>query len=408
MTSLSERLRRLQGGTAPGPSAEALPVTKAALAQRLERMDPTRRRVAVGPAPDAAMLAELLGGEVPAPGVLRLVRARSLAHRHGRFQPGDAVHALGALHVAGRADLANTLFLDTETSGLAGGTGTWAFVCGFGRILADRLILTQYLLTRLDAEPVFLTLLARELEGVRQLVSYNGKSFDLPLLVTRFRLSGMAPDFEGIDHLDLLHPVRRAFARRWPDCRLTNVERRLLGFTRRDDLPGAEAPEAWRAWLRHGDHARLGAVLRHNRTDLISLVALIPALAAMQRDPADHDADVGAIARHWSRAGDTNQALALLERSRSALDTPALHDLAALYRRRGAWERATGIWRALAHTGDVAALLALAKYHEHQVNDPAGALELARRLPAGPERERRCHRLEAKQREEWLQVPRWC
>jgi uncharacterized protein YprB with RNaseH-like and TPR domain len=285
-------------------------------------------------------------------------------------------------------------FLDTETSGLAGGTGTWAFLCGLARIRGADLELSQYLLTRLDAEPAYLEVLREELGPARLLVSYNGKTFDLPLLTTRLRLAGMRVGLDAKAHLDLLFPVRRAFASRWPDCRLATAEMRLLGLRREGDLPGSEAPAAWLAWLRQGETAPLAGVLGHNRRDLLSLPALIPALALAFRDPAVPGADVRAVARHHLRRGDAGTALVLLETNRRLLDAPGLLDLARLHRRHGRWEAALAIWEPLAAQGVAEAMESLAKHLEHRAGDYPRALSMARRLRPGIERERRCRRLE--------------
>ena len=403
MVSLQERLRRVRGGvspTVPLPAesfAETSPPTEG-LAARLRRLAPLRTGMPARGEPDEHALADRLGAEIIAPGVLVLTRSRPLAERHGRFRPADAAARLPALLPEAIADPGGWAVLDTETSGLAGGTGTWAFVCGLARFEDDCLWLRQYLLTRLDAESVFLARLAAELAEATLLLSYNGKSFDLPLLATRFRLCGIAWDGERIAHLDLLHPLRRAFARRWPDCRLGSVETHLLGVRRGGDLPGAEAPAAWLDWLRRGDGGRLGAVLRHNRVDLVSVAALVPALAAVQRAPGAYGADTGAVARHWLGRGDATRALALLDQARATLDPSERLLLASLYRRRGEWSQARELWQRLAADGEPAAIEALAKYHEYRDVDLTYALALAQQLPAGPAQQRRCLRLQRKLR----------
>jgi hypothetical protein len=290
------------------------------------------------------------------------------------------------------------LFLDTETSGLSGGTGTWAFLCGLLRVEQAELVLHQYLLARLDAEPAYLQAIGAELDAASLLVTYNGRSFDGPLLRTRFRLTGSRTTLGSAQHLDLLHLVRRAFARRWPDCRLTSAEERLLGYARRGDLPGSEAPAAWLAWLRRGETAPLLGVLDHNGQDLLSLPALASALAAVLRDPAAAGADVGAVARSWLSRGDEDMGFSVLSQRREGLDEAALMELARLHRRRGEWKEACLIWRRLASRGCSSAVEALVKYLEHRERDYGQALEWTDRLPSGLEKERRNQRLERKLR----------
>jgi uncharacterized protein YprB with RNaseH-like and TPR domain len=343
---------------------------------------------------DEPALTAVLGAERLASGVLLVERRLPLRNFQGRFAPAACVAALPELLETAPGDPEGWLFLDTETSGLAGGTGTWVFLTGVARIDGGDLLLRQYLLTRLDAEPDYLAAIQSALDRCDLLVSYNGKSFDVPLLTTRLRLASMTCPLDALPHLDLLHLVRRAYRRVWPDCRLATVERCLLGLGREQDLPGSEAPLAWLAWLRRGESPPLAGVLDHNRRDLLSLPALVTALERTYREPANVGADVRSVARHRLLRGDETMALSLLAGHRSRLDSAGLLELARLHRRRGQWEAAVTIWERLSERGEPAALEALAKHLEHRIGDHSRALDLARRLPPGDERDRRCRRLE--------------
>ena len=413
---LADRLRRLRGEVgAVGPPGGDVPPTGTepvppgpGLAERIQRARTGRDCAAPAQLPDETVLAVALGAERLAPGVLMLERWLPARLRHGRSLLGGPaeLEALPWTGAHGPADeAADTgvdpnapawLCFDTETSGLAGGTGTWAWLAGFLRPQVDGWVLRQYLLARLDAEPAYLDALAPELTAPARLVSYNGRAFDAPLLATRFRLAGRPDPLAGLPHLDLLAPVRRAFARSWPDCRLATAEERLLGVRRRDDLPGSLAPAAWLGWLRRGETAPLARVLRHNRDDLLSLACLLPALDRVYRDPAAHEADPRAVAAAHLSRGDLQRALAILAGSQRDLDHAGLLDLARLYRRTGDWARAVGIWEPLAAAGDAQAQTALARYHEHRSRDLNLALELTEGLPTGADRERRRGRLRAK------------
>lgn len=386
---LDSRLRLLRGEAAPasGPGD---------LAARLRRLTPNTRSSVRNKVPDEQALIASLGAERLAPGVLRVQRRFELDHRHGHVRLGDGLTALPGLTDTGIGDPGGWLFLDTETSGLAGGTGTWAFLCGVLRCEAQGLLLRQYLLAQLDAEPAYLEAIASELETASLLVTYNGKSFDGPLLATRFRLADLPNAVACKTHLDLLQPIRRAFTRVWLDCRLATAEKQLLGLSRSGDLPGAEAPAAWLAWLRQGEVARLTAVLRHNRLDLLSLPALAHPLQRSFADPAATGADVHAVARFHLARGDIDLAAELLLANRDRLAPAALLELARLHRRRGEWDAAGAIWASLAAQGIPEACEAQAKYLEHRERDYAQALEWVGRLPAGAERERRRRRLEGK------------
>lgn len=177
----------------------------------------------------------------------------------------------------------DVLFFDTETTGLAGGTGTRAFMIGTARWRDDGLHIRQWLMTTLSAERDLLVAFADTLHADIMLASYNGKSYDAPLLATRFRLARLHNPLAGLQHIDLLYPTRRSYRGRWENCRLATIERQVLGVVREDDLPGSEAPAAWLGYLRGGSARNLRRVADHNRQDLASLAGLLPRLA----DPGD-------------------------------------------------------------------------------------------------------------------------
>jgi hypothetical protein len=295
------------------------------------------------------------------------------------------------------------VFMDTETTGLAGGSGTLVFLLGLARLQDDGLEIRQYLCTRIVGER---EMLRRGLEwcGDAGLISYNGKSFDRPLLDTRCRMHRLAARWQERGHLDLLHTVRRAFDSQWPDCRLQSVERRLLGLKRDNDLPGAEAPAAWLDYLRVGDAARLPGVVHHNRRDLLSLAELLPVLSRVYRHPSRWRADVLRISRAWSRIGLTERAIELLQQGPASTDSQ--HELAVLYRRSRNWPAARTIWEALATQGDSRARECLAKYHEHISRDLLAAQRFARDLPKGTSSQHRQRRIERKIADN-LRLPLW-
>jgi uncharacterized protein len=176
------------------------------------------------------------------------------------------------------------LHFDTETTGLAGGTGTRAWMIGAADWLADgRFRLRQLTTTTMGAETAMLRTFAQWLQPDTVLVSYNGKCYDSPLLKTRFRLARLPDPLSGLGHLDLLHPVRRHWKGVWENCRLATAERELLGVVREDDLPGSEAPAAWLSYLRGGSALNLRRVLAHNRQDLKSLAGVLLRLASLPR-----------------------------------------------------------------------------------------------------------------------------
>lgn len=184
----------------------------------------------------------------------------------------------------GTVDARQVLHFDTETTGLAGGTGTRAFMIGAADWHAGQLRVRQLLITRMAAEAAMLDTFAQWLCPETVLVSYNGRSYDAPLLVTRYRLARQHNPLAGLAHLDLLHPTRRRYRGVYENCRLATIERRVLGIVREDDLPGSEAPRAWRDYLTGGSARDLRRVLAHNHQDVVTLARLMEHLSASSPD----------------------------------------------------------------------------------------------------------------------------
>ena len=185
------------------------------------------------------------------------------------------LHGIGQ----GEVERERVLAFDTETTGLAGGTGTRAFMIGAADWHAGGLRLRQLLIATLAAETAMLRTFAGWLGEDTVLLSYNGKSYDRPLLSTRYRLARLADPLPACGHIDLLHPMRRRYRTVWPNCRLATAEHELLGVVREDDLPGSQAPAAWLQYLRGGSAATLRRVGDHNAQDLRSLCGLLERLA---------------------------------------------------------------------------------------------------------------------------------
>ena len=171
-------------------------------------------------------------------------------------------------------DRRRLLCFDTETTGLAGGVGTRAFMIGVAAWEADVLTVRQLYLTAIAGERAMLETFAGWLQPETILVSYNGKSYDAPLLKGRFRLNRVGHRLADLPHIDWLHPTRRVYKGHLPNCKLATIEREVLRIVREDDLPGSEAPAAWLAYLRGQSSTNLARVLDHNRQDVITLMRL--------------------------------------------------------------------------------------------------------------------------------------
>lgn len=218
----------------------------------------------------AAPIDRSLPGEEIAPGLRYLERSAPWPHDDAELSLVDIRH-----DTARRVDL---LAFDTETTGLAGGTGTRAFMIGAADFIDGRLRIRQLCITTLGAEREMLKTFSKWLKPSTVLVSYNGRSYDRPLLTTRYRLARLRDPLIDLRHVDLLHPVRRRYRGVWANCKLATVERELLGVLREDDLPGSEAPAAWLAYLRGGSADKLRRVGLHNAQDLRSLFGVLESM----------------------------------------------------------------------------------------------------------------------------------
>jgi len=181
-------------------------------------------------------------------------------------------------------DPAKLVYLDTETTGLAGGTGTCAFLIGIGALEGSQFVLRQYFLRDYPEEKAVLAALAEALSRYEGIVTFNGKTFDLPLLETRYTLARMKAPFGGMIHLDLLHPARRLWKLRLASCELTNLERAILGIARDGDVPGSEIPQIYFDYLRTGNAQHLQPVFFHNALDMVTLAALAVEMARALRE----------------------------------------------------------------------------------------------------------------------------
>jgi uncharacterized protein YprB with RNaseH-like and TPR domain len=336
-------------------------------------------------------------------------------HRHGNVAIGGALFAdpqlvaqLALDSAFAKVSLPGLLLLDTETTGLAGGTGTLPFLIGLGWFEGSRLRLRQLLLRRPGEEGPMLRALAEAIAKASCLVTYNGKSFDWPLLKNRFVMNRLPPP-RLPPHLDLLHCARRVFKRRLSEMRLVRVEEAVLGHVREGDIDGSEIPERYFDYLRSGDGESLAAVIEHNGQDLVAMAALLGTLAErFARAQAGADArDSLGFAVVAARTGDPARALqfarAAASTSRGALAADALSLVAKLSRRQGdVRDAAQALEQALHHAGEgelrsAQLHLALAKAYEHRLRDPARALGHARAARAAEttgEHQRRVARLE--------------
>jgi uncharacterized protein len=275
--------------------------------------------------------------------------------------------------------LANVAFLDTETSGLAGGTGTYAFLVGIGFRIAHGFKLVQIFMRDPGQEPALLAAITQILDPFDTIVTFNGKSFDVPLLNTRHVLNGFSTPFSNLHHVDLLPLARRLWRNRLPSRALSSLENEILGLQRtREEVPGWMIPGIYFEYLKNGDARPLEGVFYHNAMDIVSLAALFNYMAGMLayplQDPVLPGLDLVALARLYEEMQDFEKAILLYERG---LDQglpkeffiQTLERFAQLYRRQEKWENAVNLWKRAAGHKYLEAHIELAKYYEHQQRD---------------------------------------
>jgi uncharacterized protein YprB with RNaseH-like and TPR domain len=218
------------------------------------------------------------------------------------------------------------VFLDTETTGLMGGTGTYVFLLGTAHIRDGELVLRQHLLHDLGAEAAFVRALQAELAPFRACASYNGKCFDLPLLRTRFVMALRSDLSVDDSHLDLLHPARRLWRDRFGSTSLRQLEDSVLDVVREDDIPGSLIPERYFRWLALREPRLIEPILNHNARDIVSLVRITDRIAQAVIDARagrapDHAPAAFALAKAFERAGESEIAYLCYESAYADADS---------------------------------------------------------------------------------------
>ena len=305
------------------------------------------------------------------------------------------------------------LFIDLETTGIAGGAGTYAFLVGCGWFAGGTFRIRQFMLSNFTAERALLEAVGELAAESGTVVSYNGKSFDLPLIETRFALHRLPSPFGELPHIDMLHPARRMW--RVADtsrhvqkdvpytdqkdvpytCRLSTLEQYLCGYVREGDVAGFEIPACYFRYVHAGDPRPLAAVLEHNRLDLLSL-ALVTARAAqlLEEGPAAASTAREALGmgRLYERGGLMTEAKSSFARAIEFKDADAdlraeaLRAFALVARRLRHYDDAADAWRRVLGLNECPrpiereASEALAVHHEHRRRDLASARDFTLRL----------------------------
>jgi uncharacterized protein len=395
------------------------------LRRRIARIDrkwtaeaPERPRFRPDPRPARYFVEELMSGEVVRTSLGEHFEAEKLFEchrRHGSMDianlhelPADLLESLsdGTIQSSHPTKWA---FLDTETTGLAGGTGTYAFLIGVGSIEPAGFRLRQFFMRDHGEEASLLRRLSEHLAQFDVLITYNGKTYDQPLLETRFRMARAPHPFERLAHLDLLFGARRLWKLRLESCRLVELENQILGVERQGDLPGEMIPYYYFEYLRTQQAFRLVPIFHHNAIDILSLACLTAVVPFAFRAPEEtafrHGADVIGLARWVLKSGRGEQALRLFRRAVD-LGLPddllfkTMWDIGMMEKRLGRPDAALAVFTDLAASRNAyraRAFRELAKHYERGERNYAMALEMTRgalALEDTPELRRRERRLQ--------------
>jgi uncharacterized protein len=280
------------------------------------------------------------------------------------------------------------IFLDTETTGLSGGSGTYAFLVGVAWWESGGLEIEQFFMREYREERALLLALRERIAEHPVLVTFNGKSFDWPLLETRYRMSRKVSLPTPRAHLDFLHPARNLWRLRLGSVRLSELERYVLGWDRGADLLSGLIPQLYFDYLRGGPPERLVPVLNHNQMDLRGLAALSTRILSLLSDAENLGQDgleLFGVSRICEKRGEHTRARNLYEKSIASIlptetDRVARRSLARIAKRQGDFDLACELWKdALGNSRHgYEAYEQLAIYYEHKARDPEQARQIVR------------------------------
>ena len=313
---------------------------------------------------------------------------RPLSEFPGAFSLSvDSVALMETADLPASLDPTRILYLDTETTGLAGGAGTVAFEVGLGQLRRDGFVITQLVMRDYPEEVFLLEKVAQALAFCDAVCTFNGRTFDIPLLRDRMVMKRIDPSCLDKPHIDLLHIARRVYKLRLRQCNLSRLEELLLGIRREDDLPGAQVPERYFQYLKTGNFDLLSDVLRHNEQDIASLCVLLNHMASVYQEPEQlrFSEDLYAMGSGLERYQHHEEARRCWEMVGSgSLHAQSQLRLAASWRRAGERDKAVAIWQSLTRTGEggITPWVELAKHYEHTVRDYQSARACVRRAIA--------------------------
>jgi uncharacterized protein YprB with RNaseH-like and TPR domain len=383
--NLKERLDRLTSITSTKEEHKSQVISD--LKQRLDRLlEPKKiyRKKVILP------IEELVNGEVISTPDGESFQVKEYFPSHFRYGemalaevldiPTYPAHLISKDERLKELDLRKALFLDTETTGLAGGTGTFAFMIGLGFFEGDGFLVHQFFMRDYSEERASLSLLKGLLESFQFLITFNGRVYDIPLLETRFILSRLPSKIKEMPNFDLLYPSRRIWKGAYDNCRLITLESQLLGMERGDDVPSEWIPYLYFDYLQTGDASKIHQVFYHNQMDILSMVALAGRIHLTYHDPQAAQPRKGiehfALGRLFWEHRYPEKAISCFEialkRCDENLSWEVMRWLSMALKKTGQGEKARSLWEEMVtwpYQKDTFPYIELAKYHEHRLKD---------------------------------------
>jgi uncharacterized protein len=383
--NLKERLDRLTSITSTKEEHKSQVISD--LKQRLDRLlEPKKiyQKKVILP------IEELVNGEIVSTPDGESFQAKEYFPSHFRYGemalaevldiPTYPAHLISKDERLKELDLRKALFLDTETTGLAGGTGTFAFMIGLGFFEGDGFLVHQFFMRDYSEERASLFLLKGLLESFQFLITFNGRVYDIPLLETRFILSRLPSKIKEMPNFDLLYPSRRIWKGAYDNCRLITLESQLLGMERGDDVPSEWIPYLYFDYLQTGDASKIHRVFYHNQMDILSMVALVGRIHLTYHDPQAAQPRKGiehfALGRLFWEHRYPEKAISCFEialkRCDENLSWEVMRWLSMALKKTGQGEKARSLWEEMVtwpYQKDTFPYIELAKYHEHRLKD---------------------------------------
>ncbi|KAA3612630.1 MAG: hypothetical protein DWQ05_18435 [Calditrichaeota bacterium] len=329
---------------------------------------------------------------------IRIIKKQKLSENYGTIKlngvekiPGATITILSKKKVDGHFSFHSALFIDTETTGLSGGSGTYAFLVGLGYFSDQHFVVEQLFMPGLNDEVSVLSYLENKLAEHSGLVSFNGKSYDIPLLTARFIQNRIRPSIDLHQNFDVLHASRRIWKNDFGDCTLITLENKLLNLARQGDVPGEEIPQIFMDYLQTNNTKQLKKVIYHNQMDIISMAAIIQILHQAIKQPEKSRMAVQPQEKRVAQLfKDNNEINPAIDRYKILIDSEnisqedksdLLFDLGLLYKKTKRFQESEKVWLRQINEVEfsIRTAIELAKYYEHKEKNFLRASEFTNR-----------------------------